>query len=47
MVYEAAVPKAVLGSNVEFVAENGERSLLYHRPTQHVGREIWKFKKVN
>ena len=27
MVYEAAVPKAVLGSNVEFVAENGERSL--------------------
>jgi len=27
--------------------ENGERSLLYHRPTQFVGREIWKFKKVN
>lgn len=27
MVYEAAVPKAVLGSNVEFIAENGERSL--------------------
>lgn len=27
MVYEAAVPKAVLGSNVEFVAENGEKSL--------------------
>lgn len=27
MVYEAAVPRAVLGSNVEFVAENGERSL--------------------
>ena len=27
MVYEASVPKAVLGSNVEFVAENGERSL--------------------
>ena len=27
--------------------ENGERSLLYHRPTQFVGREIWKFKKIN
>lgn len=27
MVYEAAVPRAVLGSNVEFVAENGERSM--------------------
>jgi flagellum-specific ATP synthase len=27
MVYEAAVPRAVLGSNVEFIAENGERSL--------------------
>lgn len=27
MVYEASVPKAVLGSNVEFIAENGERSL--------------------
>ncbi|MBA2404352.1 MAG: FliI/YscN family ATPase [Bdellovibrionales bacterium] len=27
MVYEAAVPRAILGSNVEFVAENGERSL--------------------
>lgn len=27
MVYEATVPRAVLGSNVEFVAENGERSL--------------------
>lgn len=27
MVYEAAVPRAVMGSNVEFVAENGERSL--------------------
>ena len=27
MVYEAAVPKAILGSNVEFIAENGERSL--------------------
>jgi flagellum-specific ATP synthase len=27
MVYEASVPRAVLGSNVEFVAENGERSL--------------------
>lgn len=27
MVYEASVPKAVLGSNVEFVAENGESSL--------------------
>jgi flagellum-specific ATP synthase len=26
MVYEASVPRAVLGSNVEFVAENGERS---------------------
>ncbi|MFA7314662.1 MAG: DNA methyltransferase [Candidatus Magasanikbacteria bacterium] len=26
--------------------ENGERSLLYHRPAQFVGREIWKFKKV-
>jgi len=27
MVFEASVPRAVLGSNVEFVAENGERSL--------------------
>lgn len=27
MVYEAAVPRAVLGSNVEFICENGERSL--------------------
>lgn len=27
MVYEASVPRAILGSNVEFVAENGERSL--------------------
>ncbi len=27
MVYEATVPRAVLGSNVEFIAENGERSL--------------------
>lgn len=27
MVYEASVPRAVVGSNVEFVAENGERSL--------------------
>lgn len=27
MVYEAAVPRAVMGSNVEFIAENGERSL--------------------
>lgn len=27
MVYEAAVPRAILGSNVEFIAENGERSL--------------------
>ena len=27
MVYEASVPKAILGSNVEFVCENGERSL--------------------
>ena len=27
MVYEAAVPRAVLGSNVEFIAENGEKSL--------------------
>jgi len=27
MVYEASVPRAVLGSNVEFVAENGERSM--------------------
>jgi flagellum-specific ATP synthase len=27
MVYEASVPRAVLGSNVEFVAENGEHSL--------------------
>lgn len=27
MVYEASVPRAVLGSNVEFVCENGERSL--------------------
>jgi flagellum-specific ATP synthase len=27
MVYEASVPRAVLGSHVEFVAENGERSL--------------------
>ena len=27
--------------------ENGERSLLYHRPAQFVGREIWKFKKIN
>lgn len=27
MVYEATVPRAILGSNVEFVAENGERSL--------------------
>lgn len=27
MVYEAAVPRAVLGSNVEFIAENGETSL--------------------
>lgn len=27
MVYEASVPRAVLGSNVEFIAENGERSL--------------------
>lgn len=27
MVYEASVPRAVLGSNVEFICENGERSL--------------------
>jgi len=27
MVYEASVPRAVLGSNVEFIAENGETSL--------------------
>lgn len=27
MVYEASVPRAVLGSNVEFLAENGERSM--------------------
>jgi flagellum-specific ATP synthase len=27
MVYEASIPRAVLGSNVEFVCENGERSL--------------------
>lgn len=27
MVYEASVPRAILGSNVEFVAENGERSM--------------------
>lgn len=27
MVYEASVPRAVLGSNVEFIAENGEKSL--------------------
>lgn len=27
MVFEASVPRAVLGSNVEFIAENGERSL--------------------
>lgn len=27
MVYEASVPRAVLGSNVEFIAENGERTL--------------------
>lgn len=27
MVYEANLPRAVLGSNVEFVTENGERSL--------------------
>ncbi|MFL5784070.1 MAG: FliI/YscN family ATPase [Bacteriovoracaceae bacterium] len=27
MVYEASVPRAVLGSNVEFIAEGGERSL--------------------
>lgn len=27
MVYEASVPKAILGSNVEFVAENGESSM--------------------
>lgn len=27
MVFEASVPRAVLGSNVEFVAENGETSL--------------------
>lgn len=27
MVYEASVPRAVLGSNVEFIAENGESSL--------------------
>jgi flagellum-specific ATP synthase len=27
MVYEANVPRAVLGSNVEFVTEYGERSL--------------------
>ncbi len=27
MVYEASVPRAILGSNVEFIAENGERSL--------------------
>lgn len=26
--------------------ENDEHSLLYHRPNQFVGREIWKFKKV-
>lgn len=26
MVYEASVPRAVLGSNVEFIAENGEKS---------------------
>ncbi len=26
MVYEAAVPRAILGSNVEFIAENGERT---------------------
>lgn len=27
MVFEASVPRAILGSNVEFIAENGERSL--------------------
>ncbi len=27
MVYEASVPRAILGSNVEFIAENGERSM--------------------
>jgi flagellum-specific ATP synthase len=27
MVYEASVPRAVLGSNVEFICENGEHSL--------------------
>lgn len=27
MVYEASVPRAILGSNVEFIAENGEKSL--------------------
>jgi flagellum-specific ATP synthase len=27
MVYEASVPRAILGSNVEFICENGERSL--------------------
>lgn len=27
MVYEATVPRAILGSNVEFIAENGESSL--------------------
>ena len=27
MVYEASVPRAVMGSNVEFIAENGERTL--------------------
>lgn len=26
MVYEASVPRAILGSNVEFICENGERS---------------------
>jgi len=35
-----------LGFEIENFA-NGERSLLYHRSTQFVGREIWKFKKVN
>ncbi|PIZ95769.1 MAG: hypothetical protein COX80_03495 [Candidatus Magasanikbacteria bacterium CG_4_10_14_0_2_um_filter_33_14] len=35
-----------LGFEIENFA-NGERSLLYHRPAQFVGREIWKFIKNN
>ncbi|MFA7245072.1 MAG: DNA methyltransferase [Candidatus Magasanikbacteria bacterium] len=35
--------------NIGFEVEdfdNGFRSLLYHRPTQHVGREIWKLRRI-